>query len=106
MTRDDVIRMAREAGAYPLLSEGNHQLSGDAAIERFAALVEAAATEKANERANTSWALMCEKMVKAEREACAKVCEKQERGAGDAMTFYTATGQCAAAIRNRKDTTE
>ena len=37
----------------------------------------------------------------AEREACAKVCEEQERGAGDAMTFYTATGQCAAAIRAR-----
>ena len=70
MTRDDIIRAAREAGAYPLLSEDNHQLSGNAAIERFAALIEAAATEKANERANTSWALMCEKMVKAEREAC------------------------------------
>ena len=105
MTRDDVIRMAREAGAYPLFSEGNYQLSGDAAIERFAALIEAAATEKATERANTFWRLMCEKMVKAEREACAKACEEQERGAGDAMTFYTATGQCAAAIRNRKDTT-
>lgn len=39
-------------------------------FERFAAIIEAAATEKANERANTSWALMCEKMVKAEREAC------------------------------------
>ena len=70
MTRDEVIRAAREAGAYPLFSEDNHQLSGNAAIERFAALIEAAATEKANERANTSWALMCEKMVKAEREAC------------------------------------
>ena len=97
MTRDDVIRMAREAGAYPLLSEDNHQLSGDAAIERFAALIEAAATEKANE--------LADQRVVAEREACAKACEEQERGAGDAMTFYTATGQCAAAIRNRKDTT-
>ena len=45
-------------------------------------------------------------LVEQEREACAKVCEEQERGSGDAMTFYTATGQCAAAIRNRKDTTE
>ena len=97
MTRDDVIRMAREAGAYPLLSEDNHQLSGDAAIERFAALIEASATEKANE--------LADQRVVAEREACAKACEERERGAGDAMTFYTATGQCAAAIRNRKDTT-
>ena len=39
----------------------------------------------------------------AEREACAKVCEEQERGAGDAMTFYTATGQCSAAIRARNE---
>ena len=45
-------------------------------------------------------------LVEQEREACAKVCEEQERGSGDAMTFYTAAGQCASAIRNRKDTTE
>lgn len=37
----------------------------------------------------------------AEREACAKVCEQQGRMAGEAMTFYTATGQCAQAIRDR-----
>ena len=69
-----------------------------ACFERFAAIIEAAATEKANE--------LADQRVVAEREACAKACEEQERGAGDAMTFYTATGQCAAAIRNRKDTTE
>ena len=103
MDREQVIRMARDADC------GHESIDlrwiSPENLERFAALIEAAATEKANERANTSWALMCEKMVKAEREACAKACEEQERGAGDAMTFYTATGQCAAAIRNRKDTT-
>lgn len=36
-----------------------------------------------------------------EREANAKLCESQARQSGDAMTFYTATGQCAAAIRAR-----
>ena len=91
MTRDDVIRMAREAG----FRTGNITLSsGDplpfvaplsattciVELERFAAIIEAAATEKANERANASWALMCEKMVKAEREACAKVCEDSVSG--------------------------
>lgn len=104
MDREQVIRMARDADC------GHESIDlrwiSPENLERFAALIEAAATEKANERANTSWALMCEKMVKAEREACAKACEEQKRGAGDAMTFYTATGQCAAAIRNRKDTTE
>lgn len=39
--------------------------------------------------------------VQAEREACAKACESQGRHAGDGLTFYTATGQCAAAIRAR-----
>lgn len=39
--------------------------------------------------------------VEAEREACAKVCEQQIHRAGDGMTFYTAVGQCAAAIRTR-----
>ena len=103
MTRDDVIRAAGEAGFHfhdagfaPTL----HTLPlvySEKCFERFAALIEAAATEKANE--------LADQRVVAEREACAKACEEQERGAGDAMTFYTATGQCAAAIRNRKDTT-
>ena len=39
--------------------------------------------------------------IRTEREACAKVCEQQIRRAGDGMTFYTAVGQCAAAIRTR-----
>ena len=104
MTRDDVIRAAGEAGFYfhdagfaPTLHTVPLEYS-EKCFERFAAIIEAAATEKANE--------LADQRVVAEREACAKACEEQERGAGDAMTFYTATGQCAAAIRNRKDTTE
>ena len=38
MTRDDIIRMARDAGASSLHG-GETALFGDAAIERFAALV-------------------------------------------------------------------
>ena len=103
MTRDDVIRAAGEAGFHfhdagfaPTLHTVPLEYS-EKCFERFAAIIEAAATEKANE--------LADQRVVAEREACAKACEEQERGAGDAMTFYTATGQCAAAIRNRKDTT-
>ena len=44
---------------------------------------------------------LIDEAVEAEREACAKVCEQQIRRAGDEMTFYTAVGQCAAAIRTR-----
>ena len=83
MTRDDVIRAAREAG----FRTGNITLSsGDplpfvaplsattciVELERFAALIEAAATEKANE--------LADQRVVAEREACAKVCEDSVSG--------------------------
>ena len=72
MERDEVIKLAKEAGAYLLMrldGVDTYQIGGNASIERFAALVEAAATEKANERANASWSSMCEKMVAAERDA-------------------------------------
>ena len=61
-----VIDMARQVG-YPIQHE-----EWQKATEEFAALVAQEATEEANRRANASWALMCEKMVAAEREACAK----------------------------------
>lgn len=80
MERDEVIKLAKEAGAYLLMrldGVDTYQISGNASIERFAALVEAAATEKANERANASWASMCEKMVVAEREACAQIVQAE-----------------------------
>jgi len=66
MKQEDVICMAREAGLVggPVYAKG---------LEAFAALVAAAATEAANARANTSWALMCKKMVADEREACCSI---------------------------------
>ena len=77
-----VIEMAEEVGAYiaelPLenavLFEVDILSGRSAKLEAFAALV----TEQANARANTSWALMCKKMVADEREACAKVCEEMK----------------------------
>ena len=38
----------------------------------FAKLVAAKTTDEANAMSNTSWTLMCKKMVEDEREACAK----------------------------------
>ena len=81
MNRDDIIRMAREAGmvlGYPFLPEH---------LERFADLVEAAERERCSD--------LIETLVKAEREACALVCEA-----------YIAEGigrEMAAAIRARSD---
>ena len=54
MERDEIVKMARSLGA----------------------LIDVA-TEKANERANASWASMCEKMVAAEREACAQIVQAE-----------------------------
>lgn len=107
MTRDDVIRAAGEAG----FRTGNITLSsGDplpfvaplsattciVELERFAALIEDAATEKANERANTSWALMCEKMVAAEREAIL-VDVVAPILAGCTVSKYATSRECASA---------
>ena len=110
MERDEIIRMAREAGLQsgritiipcePLAFVPSVSATDFLAkLQRFAALVEAAATEKANERANASWASMCEKMVAAEREACAKVCDS--RYMGDNNREDMEAKRCAAAIRAR-----
>ena len=112
MTRDDVIRAAGEAGFHfhdagfaPTLHTVPLEYS-EKCFERFAAIIEAAATEKANERANTSWALMCEKMVKAEREACETACElkrvSHEISAEDEI-HNAAIDSCMSSIRARGD---
>ena len=90
MERDDIVKMAREAG-WPITD-------GSALIGSLGALIDVS-TEKANERANTSWALMCEKMVAAEREACAKVCDS--RYMGDNSREDMEARRCAEAIRAR-----
>jgi hypothetical protein len=89
MNRDDIIRMAREAG-FEFNSLGGTHTSGklDEHLERFAALVAAA-----------------------EREACARVCEAQQNAVVkdhpariefDPNNFMAK--KCAAAIRARGNT--
>ena len=73
MTREDIIRMAREVGLYsgtPRTPSTGRMI--ESRLERFAALV-----------------------AEAEREACAKVCLNMEGMAGDYADKY------AAAIRAR-----
>jgi hypothetical protein len=85
MTRDDIIRLAREASG-----ESDYDFPNIFSLERFAALVAAA-----------------------EREACAKVCEEQiksymsKKYTTDPLGGFRerfAAGQCAAAIRVRGET--
>lgn len=85
MTRDDITRMAREAGFVGM--DGEH-----GALRRFAALVAAAKREAALEKNNLTWVANCQHLVAAERDACADVCEG-----------HYDTAQAARAIRARGD---
>jgi predicted ATP-grasp superfamily ATP-dependent carboligase len=96
----DTLDMAREAGLV-YLSNGLWWMdAGEAGYElkAFEALVREDEREETNRRANASWSLMCEKMVAAEREACAKICEKEQEEWGwdsdvmDAATAIRARG--------------
>jgi len=89
MTREDIIRMAREAGFFTLTAEECVKKTGGVffglcddsvydELKRFAALVAAA-----------------------EREACAKVCEAEYEGYDWADREKDATEDCAQAIRAR-----
>ncbi len=78
MTREDIIRMAREAGfsdtTNPFVAWG----ASWEQVERFAALVAAA-----------------------EREACAKVCDAVQKKNEDDGAWMWEARNCAAAIRSR-----
>jgi hypothetical protein len=105
MDREDIIRMAREAGLDPDLWNYTD------AFERFAALVAAAEREKVARwhigsgyttgHGDTIEDLLVElewQVRESEREACAKVCEDRERA-----NLY-GVKECAAAIRARGNT--
>ena len=96
--REDIIRMAREAGFTPQRDEWLFTEM----LERFADLVNAKATARERERIIAANAPEIERVnahikelenaVKAEREACAKVCEDD---------FGNGALNLAAAIRAR-----
>ena len=104
MDREEIIRMAREAGFNPVSYMGANLES----FERFAALVAAAERNKlaawmmrqgyATGHGDTIEDLLVElewQVRESEREACAKVCEDRERA-----NLY-GVKECAAAIRAR-----
>ena len=88
MTREEIIRMAREAG----FSEWAVQTPKD--LERFAALVAAAEREKFKVHAAALVRDARHDATEREREACAMVCDEHWRNSGNAM-------ECADAIRAR-----
>jgi hypothetical protein len=88
MTRDDIIRMAREAEISQSHAEGMTDF-----LERFATLV--AAAERNRTWTQAHWTEYERSIAAAEREACAKVCEAGKH------SDYDGHADCAAAIRAR-----
>ena len=72
MTKADIIKLAREAGLYGFRSPTNDSVS---AAERFVNLV---AAHKAEVALAEAYRCGYEAGVKAEREACAKLCERDD----------------------------
>jgi hypothetical protein len=91
MSKDDVIRMARQAGLNPIYSACDEPdvsyayEDWDEEIEKFAALIAAHVMQS-----KSAWDDGYASGVAAERKACAKVCDKLWNAA-----------ECAEAIRAR-----
>lgn len=75
MTQDDIIRMAREAGLWETRHSVEMALGGVGELERFAALVAAAAIKDAPD-----YKMGYADGVAAEREACAQFLESTQLG--------------------------
>ena len=111
MTRDDIIRLAREAGFVGWLAETPFVT---ASFERFAALVAAAERERMDLNAIHSCHAECQnpfcvrvrEAVAHEREACAKLCEEIARRNEEECDIDWVTGnmECADYIRARSNT--
>ena len=83
MNRDDIVRMAREAGLFT-----HREVQPE--LERFAALVAAAEREACAEH----YLDIMRKAIKDEREACAAICDHHDK-------WGAIPRQAAAAIRAR-----
>ena len=113
MTRDEIIRMAREVGFVAYGEDaGEYRIPTPAfhcRLERFADLVSAAGRES-RRAAQLENVELKERLARAgieqrravskEREECAKVCEEQIDRWTDDRARYCAS-ECAAAIRAR-----
>jgi hypothetical protein len=85
----DIIKWAQQWGDW----NGQTVEFNDVGLERFAALVAAAAKEEMLMAGNDQW---LEEARKAEREACAKVCDEMPL-----RKFPARPSDCAVAIRAR-----
>ena len=97
MNREDIIKLAREAGAFPELSETPEK--DIVFLRRFAALV---AEHEREHGMKLLTDVLIDAAVKAEREACAKECEEMRPSKPEYdQRFYDGCTFSAAAIRAR-----
>ena len=96
MTRDDIIRMAKKAELQCHMPLTEHSLAIED-LEHFAALVR----DDVFNKHTHLWLTRIKRAVKAEREACAKVCDDidAEYSGEDVLATW-----CAQAIRARSNT--
>lgn len=99
MTRDDIIRMAREAWGNSDPSVGSP--AWVYTMERFAALVAKRAVSNIDSASWMSWQEGYAAGAAAEREACAKLCEHYDDDRGTGETWGP---RFAALIRARGNT--
>lgn len=99
MTREDILRMAREAGIDVWWDSGNeHRERLQEHLERFAALVAAHTLSNIDPSKFMSYQEAYEAGQFAEREACAKLCDDWTKAN---YVYVNGAVQCAAAIRAR-----
>ena len=108
MTRDEIVQIAWDVG---LLMRSHQHQDEPTKLERFAALVAAEKEQQmirdgyrkcAEGQRTTQFCGLLEEAVKAEREACAKVCDAKAVIEGAVIEGGTAQ-RCAAAIRARQE---
>jgi hypothetical protein len=101
MTRDDIIKLAREAAQMPQWSDRAVEVYGlrdMAMLERFAALVAVhSLVEPCCQQFDKCQKVCMPRAAAAEREACAKECEHTAVRMGSEWMAH----HCAAAIRAR-----
>jgi hypothetical protein len=99
MNREDIERMAREAGLHLYVNELTEEPYAQI-VERFAHLVYESVFRDANLAASRT---ILDAAVLEEREACAKVCDALVADTPDNDPDKDAIGACAAAIRARSN---
>jgi hypothetical protein len=118
MTREDIIRLAHEAGLGDSFDDGDSVWLCDGfyqdELERFAALVAAAERERMDLNSIHSCHAECDnpfcvrvrEAVAHEREECAKLCEEiaRENEAECDIDWVTGNMECADYIRARGET--